>query len=116
MIDAGALGFKSFMSPSGINDFVNVVKNDIKLVLPWLMRNAVPYLLHCELVGPVSGCAAARLLVVAHMRLLLLRLLLRLLVWSGLYVLLMIGTIPSPCSVTCGPDLHAGCHQSGAKQ
>ncbi len=63
MIDAGALGFKSFMSPSGIDDFVNVVKNDISLVLPWLMRNAVPYLLHCELVAPVSTCCAALLLV-----------------------------------------------------
>ncbi|KAK9811373.1 hypothetical protein WJX72_002753 [[Myrmecia] bisecta] len=50
MLDAGALGFKSFMSPSGINDFENVARPDIEGALPFVKEQGVPYYLHAEIV------------------------------------------------------------------
>ncbi|CAL8462109.1 g1640 [Coccomyxa elongata] len=49
MLDAGALGFKSFMIPSGIDDFPSVNETHIKAVLPFLKSAGVPYYLHAEL-------------------------------------------------------------------
>ena len=54
MLEAGALGFKSFVSPSGINDFPNVTREDVEAAVPFLMQQGVPYLVHSELVTPVE--------------------------------------------------------------
>jgi hypothetical protein len=54
MLRAGAHGFKSFISPSGINDFGNVSKEHVATAMPFLMRNGAPYFVHAELVSPVE--------------------------------------------------------------
>ncbi|KAK9803805.1 hypothetical protein WJX73_001135 [Symbiochloris irregularis] len=48
MLQAGALGVKSFMSPSG-SDFPNVGLEDVAAALPVLQRAGVPYYIHAEL-------------------------------------------------------------------
>ncbi|KAL3162052.1 hypothetical protein ABBQ38_009118 [Trebouxia sp. C0009 RCD-2024] len=49
LVEQGAAGFKSFMSPAGISGFSNVNRTDIEAALPVLKRNGVPYLVHAEL-------------------------------------------------------------------
>ncbi|GAX85441.1 hypothetical protein CEUSTIGMA_g12857.t1, partial [Chlamydomonas eustigma] len=53
LVAAGALGFKSFMSPSGIDDFPNVGAADIAAALPFLKSAGVPYFVHAEFVTEV---------------------------------------------------------------
>ena len=48
ILDAGALGFKAFMHPSGINDFAHVSVDDIRAALPVGKAARVPILLHAE--------------------------------------------------------------------
>ena len=50
MIDAGALGLKAFLSPSGIDDFGNVSLAHVTGALPTLMALGVPLYVHAELV------------------------------------------------------------------
>jgi allantoinase len=50
--EGGALGFKSFMCPSGIRDFDHVSVGHVRAALPVLKRLGVPYLVHAELVEP----------------------------------------------------------------
>ena len=50
LLKAGALGFKSFMAPSGIEDFPHVSPVDIEAALPALRRLGAPLLVHAELV------------------------------------------------------------------
>ena len=47
---AGALGFKSFLSPSGMHCFPNVSLDDVAAALPVVKALGVPYLIHAELV------------------------------------------------------------------
>lgn len=53
LVQAGAMGFKSFMSPSGINDFPNVGAEHIAAALPFLKSAGVPFFVHAELVSDV---------------------------------------------------------------
>jgi allantoinase len=53
----GALGFKAFMSPSGINDFPNVSPGDIRAAIPVLRALDVPLLVHAELVDDDAAAA-----------------------------------------------------------
>lgn len=50
MVKAGALGFKAFMSPSGIDDFPHVSPEDVVAALPTIRALGVPLLVHAELV------------------------------------------------------------------
>lgn len=50
MVKGGALGFKAFMSPSGIDDFPHVAPNDVAAALPTIRALGVPLLVHAELV------------------------------------------------------------------
>lgn len=50
LVAGGALGFKSFMAPSGIDDFPNVSPADVEAALPTLRALGVPLLVHAELV------------------------------------------------------------------
>jgi allantoinase len=59
MLSAGALGFKSFMCPSGIRDFEHVSVDDVRAALPHLMRLGVPYLVHAELVDALDASTGA---------------------------------------------------------
>ncbi len=50
LVKGGALGFKAFMSPSGIDDFPNVSAADVAAALPTIRALGVPLLVHAELV------------------------------------------------------------------
>lgn len=54
MLKAGALGFKSFVSPSGINDFENVSRSDVASAMHFLQSKGSPYFVHAELVTDVE--------------------------------------------------------------
>jgi allantoinase len=47
--DAGVLGFKCFLAPSGVDDFDNVDAEDLVRVLPLLAERGAPLLVHAEL-------------------------------------------------------------------
>ena len=49
LIAAGALGFKAFLTHSGIDDFPNATEDDLRRVMPVLARHQLPLLVHCEL-------------------------------------------------------------------
>ena len=50
LIEAGVLGFKAFLTDSGIDDFPRVDINELKKAMPIIARHNLPLLLHCELV------------------------------------------------------------------
>lgn len=59
MIDAGVLGFKSFLIHSGIDEFPHANESDIRKAIPILKSGGVPYLMHAELeTGIISNAAA----------------------------------------------------------
>jgi allantoinase len=45
---AGVLGFKCFLSPSGVDEFEHVSEGDLRLALPELARLRLPLLAHAE--------------------------------------------------------------------
>ena len=49
LIAAGVLGFKAFLTHSGIDDFPNATEADLRRVMPVLARHQLPLLVHCEL-------------------------------------------------------------------
>jgi allantoinase len=49
LIAAGVLGFKAFLTHSGIDDFPNATEKDLRQVMPILARHKLPLLVHCEL-------------------------------------------------------------------
>ncbi|MBO2009576.1 allantoinase AllB [Hymenobacter negativus] len=49
LIAAGVLGFKAFLTHSGIDDFPNATEADLRQVMPILARHRLPLLVHCEL-------------------------------------------------------------------
>ncbi len=49
LIDRGVLGFKAFLTHSGIEEFPNVTEADLVKVLPILAKYNLPLLVHCEL-------------------------------------------------------------------
>ncbi len=48
LVDAGALGFKCFLVPSGVDEFPAVAEADLRRAMPVLARRAVPLLVHAE--------------------------------------------------------------------
>ena len=59
LIDAGVLGFKSFMCPSGINDFPDTSAAHFEAALPVISRAGLPLLLHAEIPQPADERAEA---------------------------------------------------------
>jgi allantoinase len=49
LIAAGVLGFKAFLTHSGIDDFPNATEADLRKVMPLLASHGLPLLVHCEL-------------------------------------------------------------------
>lgn len=49
MIDAGVVGFKCFLTHSGIDEFPNVTEKDLAEAMPILARHKMPLLVHAEL-------------------------------------------------------------------
>ena len=59
LIDKGVLGFKAFLTHSGIDEFPNVTADDLHKAMPIIARHNLPLLVHCELTTdnkqPTSG-------------------------------------------------------------
>ncbi|GAB4036540.1 allantoinase AllB [Spirosoma gilvum] len=49
LIEKGILGFKAFLTHSGIDDFPNVTEADLRKAMPIIARHGLPLLMHCEL-------------------------------------------------------------------
>jgi allantoinase len=49
LIDKGVLGFKAFLTHSGIDEFPNVTETDLRKAMPIIARHSLPLLVHCEL-------------------------------------------------------------------
>lgn len=54
---AGALGFKCFLVPSGVEEFAHVTETDLRAALPGLVALGAPLLAHAELLGPIADAA-----------------------------------------------------------
>jgi allantoinase len=50
LIENGVLGFKAFLTPSGIDEFPNVTEDDLKKAAPIIAKYNLPLLVHCELI------------------------------------------------------------------
>lgn len=53
----GALGFKAFLVPSGVDEFQHVEEKDLREALPVLAGLGAPLLAHAELPGPIEAAA-----------------------------------------------------------
>ncbi|HVF60744.1 MAG TPA: allantoinase AllB [Thermoanaerobaculia bacterium] len=56
--EAGALGFKAFLVPSGVEEFPSVEESDLASALPILAGLGAPLLVHAELPGSIEAAAA----------------------------------------------------------
>jgi allantoinase len=54
LIDKGVLGFKAFLTHSGIDEFPNVTEADLRKAMPIIAKHNLPLLVHCELTSPLS--------------------------------------------------------------
>lgn len=53
LIEKGVLGFKAFLTHSGIDEFPNVTEDDLRKAMPVIARSSLPLLVHCELGSPL---------------------------------------------------------------
>ncbi|HEV8238979.1 MAG TPA: allantoinase AllB [Thermoanaerobaculia bacterium] len=56
--EAGVLGFKCFLVPSGVDEFPGVGEADLRAALPELAALGVPLLAHAEVPGPIEAATA----------------------------------------------------------
>lgn len=49
LIAKGVLGFKAFLTHSGIDEFPNVTEDDLRKAMPIIAKNGLPLLVHCEI-------------------------------------------------------------------
>jgi len=54
---AGALGFKCFLVPSGVDEFQHVAESDLRAAMPVIAKLGLPLLVHAELPGPIEAAA-----------------------------------------------------------
>jgi len=54
LIEKGVLGFKAFLTHSGIDEFPNVTERDLRKAMPLIARHNLPLLVHCELSDETS--------------------------------------------------------------
>lgn len=57
MLEAGVVGFKCFLVPSGVDEFQHVTEADLREAMPELARLDALLIVHAELPGPL-GCGA----------------------------------------------------------
>ncbi len=57
--EAGVLGFKCFLAPSGVDEFSHVGEAELRLAMPILAELGAPLLVHAELPAPLERAAAA---------------------------------------------------------
>jgi allantoinase len=55
LIAKGVLGFKAFLTHSGIDDFPNVTESDLRKAMPIIAQHHLPLLVHCELSNSQSS-------------------------------------------------------------
>jgi allantoinase len=60
LLDAGVLGIKAFLCPSGIDDFPAATEAELRAAMPILAERGLPLLAHAELVTPRSPLANPR--------------------------------------------------------
>jgi allantoinase len=53
MIHKGVLGFKAFLTHSGIDEFPNVTEQHLHKAMPIIARHNLPLLVHCEISNPI---------------------------------------------------------------
>lgn len=56
LIDEGVLGFKAFLTHSGIDEFPNCTESDLRKAMPILAKHNLPLLVHCELSDDNHPC------------------------------------------------------------
>lgn len=49
LVERGVLGFKAFLTHSGIDEFPNATEEDLRKAMPIIARHGLPLLVHCEL-------------------------------------------------------------------
>ncbi len=54
LIEKGVLGFKAFLTHSGIDEFPNVTEEDLRKAMPIIAKHNLPLLVHCELSDSTS--------------------------------------------------------------
>ena len=54
LIEKGVLGFKAFLTHSGIDEFPNTTEADLHKAMPMLAKHGLPLLVHCELDAAIS--------------------------------------------------------------
>jgi allantoinase len=57
LLAEGVLGFKAFLTPSGVEEFQHVESSDLRAALPVLARYGAVLLAHAELPGPIDAAA-----------------------------------------------------------
>lgn len=57
MFEAGVVGFKCFLVPSGVEEFPHVTENDLREAMPELTRLNALLIVHAELPGPIDAAA-----------------------------------------------------------
>lgn len=55
LADKGVLGFKAFLTPSGIDEFPDVTEGDLRKAMPIIAKRGLPLLVHCELTADVKS-------------------------------------------------------------
>jgi len=54
LVEKGVLGFKAFLTHSGIDEFPNVTEADLRKAMPIIAKHQLPLLVHCELTPAVQ--------------------------------------------------------------
>ncbi|MEO6732206.1 MAG: allantoinase AllB [Ferruginibacter sp.] len=54
LIERGVLGFKAFLTHSGIDEFPNATEEDLRKAMPLIAKKGLPLLVHCELTDNVQ--------------------------------------------------------------
>ena len=54
LVNRGVLGFKAFLTHSGIAEFPNVTEADLQKVMPIIATHGLPLLVHCELTDTIA--------------------------------------------------------------
>src|SRR6185503_11518408 len=57
MLEAGVVGFKCFLVPSGVDEFQHVTETDLREAMPELARLDALLIVHAELPGPIDRAA-----------------------------------------------------------
>lgn len=58
MLEAGVVGFKCFLVPSGVDEFQHVTEAELHEAMPELARLDALLIVHAELPGPLACCGA----------------------------------------------------------